>query len=183
LSQVISLPCCIFEQDFGVITMAMIGKVRRLHFRQKKSVREIARITSLSRNTVQKWLTAPVTGEPKYRRVCMPRKLTAFSEVLEQWLKADSHLPKKGRRSAKKLFTDLGEAGYKGGYTRVTDFIREWRRAQGEVGCGRAFVPLERGAAGGGRHLLPGTGLAHEAVRQPGVLAGGLPEPGARDAV
>jgi transposase len=72
----------------------------------------------------------------------MPRKLTAFSEVLEQWLKADSHLPKKGRRSAKKLFTDLGEAGYKGGYTRVTDFIREWRRAQGEVGCGRAFVPL-----------------------------------------
>ena len=32
--------------------MAMIGKVKRMHFRQKKSVREIVRLTSLSRNTV-----------------------------------------------------------------------------------------------------------------------------------
>ena len=47
--------------------MAMIGKVRRLHYRQKKSVRQIARMTSLSRNTVRKWLrAAPVAAEPKY---------------------------------------------------------------------------------------------------------------------
>ena len=39
----------------------MIGKIRRLH-RQKKSVREIARITSLSRNTVRKWLNVEVGG-------------------------------------------------------------------------------------------------------------------------
>ena len=52
--------------------MAMIGKVRRLHCREKKSVREIARITSLSRNTVRKWLKAPVEGEPKYRRGAQP---------------------------------------------------------------------------------------------------------------
>jgi transcriptional regulator with XRE-family HTH domain len=35
-----------------MITMAMIGKVKRMYFRQKKSVREIVRLTSLSRNTV-----------------------------------------------------------------------------------------------------------------------------------
>ena len=46
--------------------MAMIGKVRRLRYRQKKSVREIARMTSLSRNTVRKWLrTAPVAAEAR----------------------------------------------------------------------------------------------------------------------
>jgi len=39
-----------------VITMAMIGKIRRMHQRQNKSVREIARATSLSRNTVRKYL-------------------------------------------------------------------------------------------------------------------------------
>ena len=44
-------------------------------------------------------------------------------------------------------------------------------------------VRLERGRPGGRRHLLPRAGLAHEAVRQPGVLARGLPEPGPRDAV
>ncbi len=42
--------------------MAMIGKVRRMHFRQNKSVREIARITSLSRNTIRKWLKAALDG-------------------------------------------------------------------------------------------------------------------------
>ena len=36
--------------------MAMIGKVRRMWFRQKKSLREISRATSLSRNTVRKYL-------------------------------------------------------------------------------------------------------------------------------
>ena len=56
--------------------MAMIGKVRRLHYRQQKSVREIARLTSLSRNTVRKWLKAPVVVEPKYRRGVRPGKLT-----------------------------------------------------------------------------------------------------------
>jgi len=77
--------------------MAMIGKVRRLHYRQQKSVREIARITSLSRNTVRKWLKAPVAGEPKYRRGTRPGKLTAFHEALQQALKADGHRPKRNR--------------------------------------------------------------------------------------
>jgi transposase len=142
LSQVFSLACCIFEQDNGVITMAMIGKVRRLHFRQKKSVREIARLTSLSRNTVQKWLTAPVKGEPKYRRGAMPCKLTAFHEVLKQALKVDGHRPRKQRRTAQALYAEIKADGYTGGYSRVTDFIREWRLAQGAAGSGQAFVPL-----------------------------------------
>ena len=48
--------------------MAMIGKVKRMHFREKRSVREIVRLTSLSRNTVRKWLKTPVLEEPRYRR-------------------------------------------------------------------------------------------------------------------
>ena len=52
--------------------MAMIGKIRRMHFRQGKSVREIVRLTSLSRNTVRKWLKTPLEGEPRYRRSARP---------------------------------------------------------------------------------------------------------------
>ena len=48
--------------------MAMIGKIRRMYFREKKSVREISRLTSLSRNTIDKWLKAPGDVAPKYRR-------------------------------------------------------------------------------------------------------------------
>lgn len=49
--------------------MSMIGKVRRMHLREKKSVREIARVTSLSRNTVRAWLREPEVAAPlKVRR-------------------------------------------------------------------------------------------------------------------
>jgi len=122
--------------------MAMIGKVRRLHYRQQKSVREIARITSLSRNTVRKWLKAPVVGEPKYRRDPRPGKLTAFHEALQQALKVDGHRPKRERRTAQALYAQIKAAGYPGGYSRVTDFIRAWRQGAGQAGATSAFVPL-----------------------------------------
>ena len=122
--------------------MAMIGKIRRLHYRQQKSVREIARLTSLSRNTVRKWLRTPVAGEPRYRRGARPGKLTAFHEALLQALKADAHRPIRERRTAQALFAELKVAGYAGGYTRVTDFIRDWRQGAGQGAATAAFVPL-----------------------------------------
>ena len=64
--------------------MAMIGKVKRMHFREKKSVREIVRLTSLSRNTVRKWLKAPVAQEPKYKRGEAPGKLTPFHGAIKR---------------------------------------------------------------------------------------------------
>ena len=69
--------------------MAMIGKVKRMYFREKKSVREIVRLTSLSRNTVRKWLKAAVVEEPRYRRSEAPAKLTPFHESIRQALKVD----------------------------------------------------------------------------------------------
>ena len=46
-----------------MITMEMIGKIRRMHVRDKMSERAIAKGTGLSRNTVRKWLQAPENGK------------------------------------------------------------------------------------------------------------------------
>jgi len=122
--------------------MDMIGKIRRLHSRGKKSEREIARMTGLSRNTVAKWLHGEVEGPPKYRRVARPNKLTAFHEALKQALKADARRPRHERRTAKALYAQIKAEGYDGGYTRVTDFIRAWRLGEGHGAALHAFVPL-----------------------------------------
>ena len=66
--------------------MDMIGKIRRMHRRDKKTKREISRATGLSRNTVAKWLD---------------------EAELKQALKADAKRPKKERRTAKALFKML----------------------------------------------------------------------------
>ena len=122
--------------------MDMIGRIRRLHGRGKKSVREIARTTGLSRNTVAKWLRGSIEGEPRYRRGAQPTKLDAFHEALRQALKADAHRPRRDRRSARALFNEIRAAGYGGGYTRVKDFVRAWRLEEGRAAASRAFVPL-----------------------------------------
>ena len=94
--------------------MAMIGKVLRMHHREKKSVREIVRATSLSRNTVRKYLRTPVAQPPKHRRKAAMTKLGPFVETVKMALLADARRPKKERRTAKALQQQLAEAGYEG---------------------------------------------------------------------
>ncbi|MGQ3050268.1 MAG: IS21 family transposase, partial [Roseateles sp.] len=122
--------------------MAMIGKVKRMHFREKKSVREIVRLTSLSRNTVRKWLKEAVLEAPSYRRGEMPGKLMPFHESLKRALKVDAHRPRHERRTARALHEQIKLEGYGGGYSRVTDFIRAWRQGEGQSISTKAFVPL-----------------------------------------
>ena len=52
-----------------MITMEMIGKVRRMKLREQLSNSEIAKRTGLSRNTVKKWLKAPGSQIQKAKRI------------------------------------------------------------------------------------------------------------------
>jgi transposase len=125
-----------------VITMELLGKIRRMHVRDKLSVRAIAKRTGLSRNTLQKWLAAAVdVAAPKYIRAKGFSKLEAFTDELVQSLKADALRPKRDRRTGRALFAQIKAGGYGGGYTRVTDFIRAWRASAGNNI--KTFVPLK----------------------------------------
>ena len=124
-----------------MITMEMLGKIRRMHVRDKLSERAISKRTGLSRNTVHKWLQTPEEVQaPKYARLKGFSKLGDFTDELELALKADALRPKQDRRTARALFAQIKVSGYTGGYTRVTDFIRAWRASAGKDI--KAFVPL-----------------------------------------
>jgi transposase len=125
-----------------VITMEMLGKIRRMYFRDKLSLHEITKRTGLSRNTIRRWVRAPdEAAPPKYRRGKVPGTLTVFHAALEQALKADGHRTKKNRRTAKALFAQIKAEGYAGGYSQLTAFIRDWRGREGKALT--AFVPLK----------------------------------------
>ena len=123
--------------------MILYAKIRRMYFRDQLSINEIVRRTSLSRNTVKKWLRMPNGSEPAYQRRSMPTKLTPYEEQLKQALIADSYRPKRDRRTALKLLEELQQAGYDGGYTQLTDYIRAWRKTGASLGGKQAFVPLK----------------------------------------
>ena len=125
-----------------MITMEILGKIRRMYLRDKLSLHEIAKQTGLARNTIRTWLRgAEKAAPPRYRRSEKAGKLTAFHATLEQALKADAHRIKRDRRTAKALFAQIKADGYTGGYSRVTDFIRDWRGREAKTP--HAFVPLK----------------------------------------
>jgi transposase len=86
-------------------------------------------------------LRAPSDSALKYQRAKKPGKLTPFESRLLMMLEADSHRPRKDRRTAKMLFKEILNEGYTGGYSIVCDFIRNWRN-QGRQGKS-AYVPLK----------------------------------------
>jgi transposase-like protein len=51
-----------------VITMEMLGKIRRMALRNGVSLHEISRRIGLSGNTVRKWLGEATLVAPKYKR-------------------------------------------------------------------------------------------------------------------
>ncbi len=121
--------------------MPMIGKIRRMFFRDRCSISEISRLTSLSRMTIRKWLNEP-DAEPKYRRSSRPSKLSGYKEALVAALQVDSRRPRRDRRTAKRLFNEFKAQGYQGGYTQFSQFIAQWRKQVGSAPL-RAFVPLK----------------------------------------
>jgi len=122
-------PSHVFSGGSGVIDMALLSVIRRWHFREHLSIREICRRTGLSRNTIRKYLRADGV-EPKFNVPERPSKLDPFADRLSAWLKTESKKGRKQKRTMKQLHVDLVSLGYKGSYNRVAAFARELRVSQ-----------------------------------------------------
>jgi transposase len=131
-----------------VIDVATLSVIRRWALREQLSIREIARRTGLSRNTIKKYLRAGA-AEPRYPKRISPSKLDPFADKLSGWLKSEAIKSRKQRRTLKQMHADLVVLGYGGSYNRVAAFARSWsaRRHEAEQTTGRGtFVPLTFGA-------------------------------------
>lgn len=79
---------------YGVIDMALLSVIRRWHFRDQLSIREICRRTGISRNTIRKYLRFG-NQEPKFQVPERPSKLDPFAGRLISWLRTEA---KKSRK-------------------------------------------------------------------------------------
>ncbi len=106
--------------------MGLLNIIRRMFLRDKLSIREIARRTGLSRNTVTKHVSSG-TIEPKFATPDRPSKLDPYADRLAAWLKIEAGKSRKQRRNLKQLHADLVALGFDGSYGRVAAFARNWR--------------------------------------------------------
>lgn len=124
--------------------MGLLNIIRRMALREKLPLREIARRTGMSRNTMKKYLNAG-TIEPQFMTPERQSKLDPFAEKLAGWLKTEAAKSRKQRRTLKQMNADLVVLGFDGSYGRVAAFARDWRtdrlRDQHMIRRG-TFVPL-----------------------------------------
>ncbi|CAN5522030.1 hypothetical protein BH10PLA2_BH10PLA2_01210 [soil metagenome] len=104
--------------------MALLSVIRRWHYRDHLSIREIAKRAGLSRNTVRKYLRSD-TVEPQFKVPERPSKLDPFVERLTAWLRREMGRPRKQKRTIKQLYADLVSLGFDGSYGRVAAFARD----------------------------------------------------------
>lgn len=122
--------------------MELIAEIRRRHFVGGESVSALARSLNLSRPTIRKHLQT--IEPPKYQRQHQPSpKLGDFQATLEHWLEVEARLPKRQRRTARRLFEALQIEGYRGSYDPVQRAVKRWKGQRNKApGITQAFVPL-----------------------------------------
>lgn len=125
-----------------MITVGMLAKIRRMHRRDGLSLRDIARRTGLSRNTIRDWLRQADIVEPRYPKRAVKSVVDPWAEQLTSRLNADRHRAKRERRTARVLYQAIRSQGYAGGYGRVSAFVRRWRTEAAESPHKTAYVPL-----------------------------------------
>jgi len=91
--------------------VGMLAKIRRMHIRDHIPVRQIARQTGLSRNTIRNWLRQTEVIEPAFHKRPKRSIVDPWADQLRQWLQADNHRLKRERRTALALHKGIQAQG------------------------------------------------------------------------
>jgi len=118
-----------------------IARIRREFFVKGKSIKEIVRDLKVSRNTVRKVLRSGATAFTYEREVQPLPKLGRWKDHLDRLLAANEDKPSRERLTLIRLFEELRELGYVGGYDAVRRYARVWYKRHATASVD-AYVPL-----------------------------------------
>src|SRR5690606_12034710 len=118
-----------------------IARVRREFYVRGRSIKEICRELHVSRNTVRKILRSGET-EFVYERSVQPQpKIGPWKDELDRLLAVNAARSSRERLTLIRVFEELRELGYEGGYDAVRRYAAGWQRER-SAATAAAFVPL-----------------------------------------
>ena len=124
-----------------MLVVETIARIRREFFVKGKSIKEIVRDLKVSRNTVRKVLRSGATAFTYEREVQPLPKLGRWKDHLDRLLAANEDKPSRERLTLIRLFEELRELGYVGGYDAVRRYARVWYKRHAAASVD-AYVPL-----------------------------------------
>lgn len=112
--------------------MSEKDRIRRMVLVEGKSIRQVAKETGRSRNTVSRMLAD--SAVPRYRlTVKKPAPvLDAFKPFIDNWIAEDEKKPPKKRRTAKRMYDILRAEpyGYQGAESTLRRYVGQARRRE-----------------------------------------------------
>ncbi len=116
-----------------MLVVETIAKIRRAHFIEGKSIKQICRELRLSRNTVRKVIRSGAT-EFSYDRTTQPRpQIDPWRSELDELLAENVRRPKRQRLTLVRIYEELRNRGYGGGYDAVRRYAASWSKATQEA--------------------------------------------------
>ena len=124
-----------------MLVVETIAKIRLAFFRDGKPIKAICRDLGVSRKVVRKVIRSGAT-EFRYEREVQPLpKIGRWSDELDQLLTANEGKPPRERLTLIRIFEELRDRGYDGGYDAVRRYARKWAKDRGQA-TAAAYVPL-----------------------------------------
>jgi transposase len=116
--------------------------IRTAHRVYRKKIKQIARETGHSKNTIKKVLRGQYSGYKP--RIEQPYPvLGPYLAIIDRWLTDDKKRPKKQRHTAVRVFNRLRqEHNFQGSETTVRRYVREAKLRLG-VGAPQVFIPSD----------------------------------------
>ena len=125
-----------------MITVDQYRYIRTAHRVYGKKIREIARETGHSKNTVKRALREEYCGYRSRKRQAYP-VLGPYLDIIDRWLKEDKEGPKKQRHTARRIYNRLcHEHGFKGSERAVRKYVHDAKKRLG-LDFGGVFIPLD----------------------------------------
>src|SRR5260370_14187235 len=124
-----------------MLILETIAKIRRAFFSQGKSIKLICRELRVSRKVVRKVVRSQAT-EFRYEREAQPLpKIGPWTDQLDELLFANEGKAARERLTLIRLFEELRNRGYDGGYDAVRCYTGRWSKDRGHS-TASANLPL-----------------------------------------
>ncbi len=122
-----------------MLVVETIAKIRNAHFVHGKSIKQIVRDLRVSRNTVRKALRSGLTEFTYDRSIQRRPRIDPWRNDLDALLAENERRPKRERLTLVRIYEELRNGGYEGGYDAVRRYAAAWSRQTREAS---AYVPL-----------------------------------------
>ena len=124
-----------------MLVVETVAKIRRAYFVQGKAIKEICRELRVSRKVVRKVIRSEDTAFEYKRRVQPQPRIGPWRDTLDGLLATNAARPSREQLTLVRVYEELRDLGYEGGYDAVRRYAAEWRRRE-SAATAAAYVPL-----------------------------------------